>query len=176
DGDEIEETIKAQPVSNKPSNRPPPPPPPPANDEQANAVALVVDGAALTADTRAATVNPDTDPQECPFAGFPPSSHTVWYMVTPDADGWVEVNTFGSDYDTTLYVLDAGSVIACNDDALNVQSRVKFHVTAGTTYAVMSGTFDESPGGNLVIAALTTAAPPPPPANDERAGAFPIGL
>ena len=42
-----------------------------------------------------------TDPQVCPSSPFPPSEHTVWYVVTPSVDGWVEVNTIGSDFDTT---------------------------------------------------------------------------
>jgi hypothetical protein len=175
-GDFVEATVKARPTSNKPGPPPPPPPPAPDNDALADAIALEVGGPTLETDTAGATVDLATDPQECPFAGFPPSEHTVWYTVTPAIDGWVEVNTEGSDYDTTLYVLDGDAVIACNDDTFGVQSQVKFEVTAGTSYAVMSGTFADSPGGHLVITAAPTDAPPPPPNNDERDGAFPIAL
>jgi hypothetical protein len=139
------------------------PPPPPDNDERADAVELEVDGPSLEADTGGATVNLDTDPQECPFAGFPPSEHTVWYAITPDGDGWIEVNTLGSDFDTTLYVLGGDEVVACNDDTVEVSSRVAFEGTAGSTYEVMVGTYNGSPGGQLVISALTTDEPPPPP-------------
>ena len=150
-----------------PGEEPPPPPPPfdPAtNDELDDAIALVIDGPAVESNTSATTVNLDTDPQECPVEGFPPSSHTVWYTVTASADQFVEINTFGSAYDTTLYVLDeSGEVIACNDDAVDVQSRVVFAAVADGEYTVMVGSFAESPGGNLVIRALTSDTPPPPP-------------
>jgi hypothetical protein len=139
------------------------PPPPPDNDERADAVELEVDGPSLEADTGGATVNFDTDPQECPVSGFPPSEHTVWYSISPDSDGWIEVNTLGSDFDTTLYVLDGDEVVACNDDAVDVSSSVAFEGVAGSTYDVMVGTFNGSPGGHLVISALTTDEPPPPP-------------
>jgi hypothetical protein len=175
-GDTTEALVKAHPVSNKPGPPPPPPPPPPANDERPDAIALEVGGPTLEEDTSSATVNLDTDPQDCPFAGFPPSEHTVWFTVTPAADGWVEINTFGSDFDTTLYVIDGTEVIACNDDTIGVSSRVRFEANAGTEYAVMSGTFADSPGGSLAITALPTDPPPPPPDNDERDGAFPIEL
>jgi hypothetical protein len=174
--DLVEATVKARPTSNKPGPPPPPPPPAPDNDALADAIPLEVGGPTLEADTTGATVDLATDPQECPFAGFPPSEHTVWYTVTPAIDGWVEVNTIGSDFDTTLYVLDGDAVIACNDDTFGVESQVKFLATGGTSYAVMSGTFSDSPGGHLLITAAPTDAPPPAPDNDERDGAFPIAL
>jgi hypothetical protein len=175
-GDLVEATVKARSTSNKPAPPPPPPPPPPDNDAFENAIPLEVGGPTLEADTSAATVDLATDPQECPFSGFPPSEHTVWYTVTPSADGWVEVNTIGSTFDTTLYVLDGDVVIACNDDTFGLQSLVRFGAAAGTSYSVMSGTFADSAGGHLEITAAPTDAPPPPPANDERGGAFPIAL
>ena len=139
---------------------PPPPPDPPANDEQEDAIPLVVGGEALEVDTAGATVNLATDPQECPFAGFPPSTHTVWYSLTVEADGFIEINTLDSDFDTTLYVIDAaGEVVACNDDAVEVASRVVFEASAGETFHVMVGSFANSDGGMLVVRAVEGSPP-----------------
>src|SRR6266542_399336 len=49
------------------------------------------------------------------------NGHTVWYTYTPGADGWVNANTFGSNYDTTLSVYTGArgalTQVTCNDDA-----------------------------------------------------------
>jgi hypothetical protein len=84
---------------------------------------------------------------------------TVWYALTLAEDAFVDVNTFGSDYDTTLsaYLGERGDLeqIACNDDAAgSLQSRVRFAATADTTVFIMVGAFDSGPGGNLVLNAL----------------------
>jgi hypothetical protein len=144
-------------------DEPPPPPPAPDNDERDSPVEIVVDGAVLEADTTSATSDEATDPQACPdLPDLPASEHTVWYAISGH-DGWVEVNTFDSDFDTTLYVLDGNDVVACDDDTESRQSRVVFLADPAATYEVMAGTFDGSDGGNLVIRALSSEEPPPPP-------------
>ncbi|WP_437857025.1 hypothetical protein [Sorangium sp. So ce363] len=90
---------------------------------------------------------------------------TVWYSFTPstDVDVFVEANTFGSEYDTTVsvYTGSPGNLtqLACNDDAVGLLSRVVFNATAGTTYYVMVGAYGSGPGGNLVF--TMDFAPPP---------------
>ncbi|HEU0235700.1 MAG TPA: hypothetical protein VFR14_04570 [Candidatus Limnocylindrales bacterium] len=152
-------------VLNVAATDPPPPPPPVDNDDPADAIPLIVDAAdPLTADTRGATADPDTDPAECPSnPDVGQSNHTVWYSIA-GADGFVEVNTFGSDFDTTLFVLDGdGGVVACNDDFNSRQSRVVFEADPAVAYLVMAGSFNGFEGGNLEIRALSTDEPPPPP-------------
>lgn len=89
---------------------------------------------------------------------------TVWYAYTPSADGWIEANTFGSNYDTTLGAFTgtrgALTQIAANDDSGSLQSRVVIPVTAGTTYHFMVGAFASGPGGNLVFNVLESSPPP----------------
>jgi hypothetical protein len=72
-------------------------------------------------------------------------------------------DTFGSDYDTTLsaWVGARGALqrVACNDDAVHLQSRILFDVSAGVTYFLMAGSFFDSPGGNLTLS--VREAPPP---------------
>lgn len=131
----------------------------PANDDFDDAVPIVLPFED-TVDTTDATQAGD-DPVECFGAG-----PTVWYRLTPAADTFVEINTFGSDYDTTLsvYTGDRGSLaeVACNDDTgEGVQSRVRFDAAAGTSYHVMVGAFDSGPGGQLQLAAFETVPAPP---------------
>lgn len=76
----------------------------------------------------------------------------------------VEVNTFGSGYDTSLgvYTGKRGSLsqVGCSGDSNNtLQSRVRFSATAGTTYYVMvASQYTPSPTANLVLNVV--AAPP----------------
>jgi hypothetical protein len=78
-------------------------------------------------------------------------SATVWYAFTPTSDMVLRAHTFGSDYDTTLSVYTGSpgnlSQIACNDDALGLQSQVVFTATAGETYYFMVGAFGEGLAG-----------------------------
>jgi hypothetical protein len=106
------------------------------------------------------TVDATTAPDDPQCAG---NGHTVWYRFTPSSDMRVVAHTFGSDYDTTLSVYTGSrgalSQIACNDDFDSLQSRVVFDAAAGTTYFLMAGSFEMSPGGNLL---LTVEQAPPP--------------
>jgi hypothetical protein len=81
--------------------------------------------------------------------------HTVWYSYTPSADGLVQADTSGSDYDTVLSVWTgtAGSLsqVGCNDDFFFIggPSQLTFAATGGTTYYLMVGSFDVGGGGSL---------------------------
>jgi hypothetical protein len=137
----------------------------PANDDFGSA--RVVPGLPFTAtavDTTEATVANDDPNTSC----FGPTA-TVWYTFTLAQDLRVEVNTLGSDYDTTLSIWTGSrgslSEIACNDDRVGFLSRVRFDAVAGQTYFVMAGTCCGSepgsvgPGGSLSLAVIP--APPP---------------
>jgi hypothetical protein len=140
---------------------------PPTNDNFANAT-TVTEPLPFTnsVDTTQATVEP-TDPA-CAQAGFDPQN-TVWYSYTPSTSGFVQANTFGSDYDTTLWVGTgtAGNLseIACNDDTgggtTGVESKVIWDATASTTYYIMAGSCcgGGTNGGNLELT-VDTSAPP----------------
>ncbi len=97
---------------------------------------------------------------------------TVWYEFTPVSNERYAADTIGSDYDTTLYVgTPNGSggidVIACNDDAFDLQSAVAWDVEGGTTYLLMVGTccgggaVGEAGGGGSLVFHLDLAPPPP---------------
>jgi len=137
----------------------------PANDDVAGAV--VIPGLPFTdqVNTADATVAPADPSTSC----FGPLA-TVWYTFTPDESTRVQIDTIGSDYDTTLAVFTGTpgqfTEVTCNDDAGSLLSVVRFDAVAGTQYYVMAGTCcggdvgQVGPGGNLVINA--SVAPPAP--------------
>lgn len=130
---------------------------PPPNDDITGAIVIGDIPFTHTEKTTLATTAYDD-----PFcAGW---GHSVWYSFTPSADARIEINTFGSNYDTTLsvYTGSRGSLsqVACNDNSgQSYQSRVRFNAVAGTTYWIMASSYYGTPGGQLVLNALE--APPP---------------
>jgi hypothetical protein len=130
---------------------------PPANDDFDAAVAFTAVPFEATADTTEATRAED-DPSCIGDDG-----NTVWYSVTLTETTEIAIDTFGSDYDTTLsaWTGERGSLelVACNDDTDSLQSRIQFVAEAGVTYHLMVGSFPGAPGGNLV---LTGQVLPPP--------------
>jgi hypothetical protein len=129
---------------------------PPANDDIASPIAAP--GVPYT--NSQSTVEATSGATDFDCAG---DGNTVWYRLTASASVRLEANTFGSDYDTTLSVGTpdgAGGidVIACNDDAQDLQSRVRWDAEAGTTYLFQVGSCCGTGGGALVFNIVT--APP----------------
>jgi hypothetical protein len=129
---------------------------PPPNDNIGQAtvvVALPFSQSFSTADATTAADDPD-----CVGTG-----PTVWFSYIAPASGWLDVDTFGSDYDTTLsaYTGTAGNLVQleCNDDNMSAQSRVVVQVAAGTRYYFMVGAYAGGPGGNLTFN-LQQGSPP----------------
>jgi hypothetical protein len=122
---------------------------PPANDDFDDAVAFSAVPFDASADTTEAT-RADDDPECVGGDGF-----SVWYSVTLAANTEIVVDTFGSDYDTTLsaWTGTRGSLepVACNDDFGSLQSRIAFTAQAGVTYYLMAAAFPSAVGGNLVL-------------------------
>ena len=83
---------------------------------------------------------------------------TVWFEYRSNADRWIEANTFGSEFDSTVsvYTRAHGNTLlqlACNDDAGDgLQSQVRFHAQPGVTYYIMVGSFASGAGGPLRFA------------------------
>jgi hypothetical protein len=99
-------------------------------------------------DAREATSAAD-DPADC---GTGPS---VWYRFTPATDMSVQVETYGSDYDTLVsaYTGTRGAltivdpIVGCSFS--QSQPRVFLDLTAGTTYYFLVNTFPGRAGGPL---------------------------
>ena len=135
---------------------------PPSNDDYADVVAIGQLPFTDTLDTTEATTASD-DP-DCSGNG-----PTVWYSFTTSESVSLRLDTFGSDYDTTLsaYTGVRGDLeqIACNDDTNSAQSRIFIEADAGVTYWFMVGACCGDPdaaGGNLVLNAAEGSPPPPP--------------
>lgn len=129
----------------------------PRNDRSARPVVVGSIPFSHSQDTTEATSSP-SDPGYCSAPEFGTDPGTVWFRYTATATGPLGATTFGSDYDTTLYVgTPNGSggidVIACNDDVRTLQAAVRFDADAGQTYLFAVGTspFAGVNGGNLVF-------------------------
>jgi hypothetical protein len=73
-------------------------------------------------------------------------SNSVWYTWTSPVSQRVVIDTTGSNYDTTLAIytgsaINALTLLAENDDAVGLASRIAFTPTAGTTYQLAIGGF-----------------------------------
>ncbi len=109
-----------------------------------------------------------TDPGFCHEPAAGPDRATVWYQFTPAASDKYLADTFGSDFDTTLYVGTSNGaggidVIGCSDDSQDLQSAVAWEASAGTTYLIMAGTCcGPGTGGGGSLQVHVAVAPPPP--------------
>lgn len=154
---------------------------PPANDDIASPTVV---GALPYSDGPYDTTEATTGATDPTFCFDSPDRSTVWYSFTPGASGSFAADTFGSDYDTTLYVgtpNGAGGidVITCNDDAQGLQSRVRWDATGGTTYLLTVGTccgagvVGEAGGGGSLTFHVDVAPPGPSVAVTlDRTGSF----
>jgi hypothetical protein len=128
---------------------------PPSNDVEARAIGV---------DTVPFTHSVDTSDANADGPRFCSSHASVFYTFTPSATVRVQVDTLGSDYDTTLAIYtrdDVGKVgqIGCDDDRFGEASGLRLRAVAGTTYVVMvsrcCGNPREGrpgrPGGPLVL-------------------------
>lgn len=126
-----------------------------ANDDRANAT-VVTEPLPFSDSVDTTGATGEADDPGCISAPGDPGNPTVWYSYTPSFDGFVQANTFGSDYDTALgaYVDDGvGGLteLACNDDYFGLQSRVDVAATAGQTILFMVGAFAGQPGGGQLV-------------------------
>jgi len=110
----------------------------PANDNFANAQVISGNSGTVTGSNVGATKEPG-EPNHAGNAG----GASVWYRWTPSISGSVTIDTIGSNFDTLLAVytgsaVDSLTLIASNDDigGGNLQSRMTFPATAGTTYHI----------------------------------------
>jgi hypothetical protein len=129
---------------------------PPPNDRQSGAIAIGALPFTASQDTAEATAG---GPQFCS------SRASVFYSFTPGVTQRVQIDTIGSDYDTTLAVYrrtSTGDVraIRCDDDRFGLASGVRFRAIAGRTYFVMVGRCCSNVGGGggqLVLTATRVA-------------------
>jgi hypothetical protein len=154
---------------------------PPGNDDIANPTVV---GPLPYSDGPYDTTEATTGATDPTFCFGEPDRSTVWYSFTPASSGRVEADTFGSDYDTTLYIgtpNGAGGidVIDCNDDSKDLQSALSWDATGGTTYLLAVGTCcgggvvgQAGGGGSLKFHVDLTPPPPTLSITVDGAGSF----
>lgn len=90
------------------------------------------------------------------------NTRSVWYRYSPTSDGFLYLDTFGSNYDTVLEVFSGPATptfaqltsLLCNDDAgTTSQSALVVPVTSGTHYYIVVRRFGGGLGGDLVFSA-----------------------
>ncbi len=112
--------------------------PPPPNDDFANAATITLPYQG-TLDVSGATLAPDDPDMGC---GEGQNQRTVWYRFSAPGDGFVTLNTAGSDFDTVLAVWqDSQGQVAsrgCNDNGgwWSGTSNLNVGVTRGQSYIV----------------------------------------
>jgi len=124
----------------------------------------------LTVDATDATLDPADPLMSC--NGGDDGDQTVWWTHTPDAGGFVNYNTFGSEtagggeLDTVhaIYTGTCGDLVevACRDSGLT--DELNFEVTAGTTYYIKVGQFQGANDAGTVVMNVEEGSPPLEPA------------
>lgn len=142
-------------------------PDPPDNDDLANAQILPTTNTVSINGPSGGSTAQLTEPDHA--LGHAAIS-SVWYTWTAPVDvaPSVEINTFGSNFDTLLAVYtgtDYGDInqLTSNDDAGLPQSRVRFTPTAGVTYLIA---VDGRLGAQGAVFVNIKPGPTPPANND----------
>ena len=110
----------------------------------------------LPVSTTGNNVGASDEPNE-PVHDLGLSQASVWWSWTAPNSGTVEINTFGSDFDTVLAVYTGTTIPTLNRIAVDnnsggsLQSRVRFSAVMGTTYqiAVDGRSFNDE--GNIAL-------------------------
>lgn len=147
----------------------------PLNDECENAIPIGEGANAFS------TVGASTDgPPECNEASYTQIDADIWYVFSATCTSSITVSTCGSTYDSKIAVYGgatcpaATAAIACNDDSSvcgvgSLQSQVAFAATAGNTYLIRVGGYQNASGtGTLTLSGCAPSAP----ANDACANAI----
>lgn len=138
----------------------------PANDDLANATEVTAVPFHDVVDTSDATTEPGepVDFEEVNDLFCPDRGTTVWYALSLGQSQNVTIDTFGSDYDTTLAVYTGTDftdleLVDCNDDTFfGLQAALTITADAGVTYLIQVGAFGEGPGGELQFS-ITESTP-----------------
>lgn len=135
---------------------------PPSNDIYAGATVIGSVPFSESLDTTEATTDAD-DVAANAACGAPATEASVWYEITPAADGGLVVDVSSSDYPAGVLVVTGSpgsfSLVTCGPGT------VAFPTSAGVTYSIL--VFDFEPGGtNGGTLNITVGDIPPPPVVD----------
>ncbi len=113
-----------------------------------------------TLDSTTATTAVDDPAQSCTAGGANQNSHSVWYQLTPPADGVLSVYTlnhsgFPVDPPTIVSVHTGGcgalAEVACDDSDTGIASYLHTPVTSGVTYWIEVSNEAGSAGGTVKV-------------------------
>ena len=148
----------------------------PSNDECDTANVILSsappDAYTDTVDATDATLNPADPLLSCNAAGDDDGTQTVWWEYTPDASGWVNINTSGSlradgDVLDTAHGAFTGSCAALTEVAcvdVGLTDNLNFEVEAGETYYIKVGQFLGGSDAGTVTVNVEEGVPPRQPA------------
>lgn len=150
----------------------------PANDALKSSLVLSGLAQEIEASNRGAT----REPGEPDHAGNPGGA-SLWWSWTAPAEGWTEIATVGSGFDTLLGVylgsrVDALDLVTANDDATGDGSVVRFPAYPGVTYRIVVDGFNAGTGpatGTLRLSLVLAAGPVKRPPGDDWSAAIPLG-
>jgi hypothetical protein len=137
----------------------------PGADDCANAAAISGEGTFLF-DNSGATMDGLPDAL-CDAHGTQEIDHDVWYCWTSPCDGTVTLETCDMTLvDTKIAVYDGCScltgagILACNDDACGLQTRLTFTAVTSQTYLIRVGVYPGSSGnGGIGKFSITCGGP-----------------
>jgi hypothetical protein len=146
--------------------------PPPVNDNLATATVLT----GLPVNAEGQNISATSETNEPDHDGTP-ATNSIWYKWTAPSSGTVEINTDGTNFDTSISVytgtgVDFASLTSVAEDI----DTVTLTVVSGTTYYIAVDTlFGDT--GNINLSIISTD----PPANDNFANAtvitgFPVSV
>ncbi|MFH1437666.1 MAG: hypothetical protein ABIJ56_18310 [Pseudomonadota bacterium] len=144
----------------------------PANDTCSSSATIARSGTYLGTTCGA---HHDTLPTLCGSAN---EVADVIYLLNLDVDSRVIIDTFGTTWDTILYIstecpTTEASVVACNDDYMfTFRSRLDVTLMAGTYYLVVDGFQVESVGPFVLNVDISSSPPAAAPGNDQCSGAI----
>ena len=142
----------------------------PTNDNFADAIEISSLPFSDSQNTTEATMAPDDPGIGCWYTQY----GSVWYAFTPQTDVWIQTDTNGSNYSTSIGVFtgSSGSFSLLTNNCSS--GSTQFHASAGTTYYFMingwsgGGPYPSpTPSGDLVFHVSEI----PTPANDNFANA-----
>ena len=126
-----------------------------SNLNSINAPRRIVKLAHLNQANTSSATNSANDPI-FPCGSGTQGAHTVWYSLQSPTTKSIQIDTYGSDFDTMVAVWTGvpGNLTntACNDDSEGtLRSKVNFTAQANTHYYIEVASFGTTPGGNLTL-------------------------
>ncbi len=131
---------------------------PPPNDDCGTAIAIAGSVLRDDVDTTDATTAADDPPQSCTTGGPSQNTHSLWYRITPSANGRLFVDTragFPADPPTIVSIhtgaCGALAEVACDDHENELASYVRATLAARVQYLIAVTNETGSPGGPIEV-------------------------